>query len=443
VAPGWESALFARGAEAVFRTSLFRSSYEVFYTPIPLAEKRAAKSIIDVGFDRMGDALGGAAIRLALMLPVAMQYSAMMSLTLVCSAAAIFVASLLNGGYVRTLERNLRDRALQLDMSEVSDLTTRTTMLNAAWDLPPGFTQAIGGSPTLAQPSTPTQTALAFDQEAQAVMELRSRDQDRVLAVLRRNEDLRSTLIPHVIPLLAWDAVSDEAIRALRNVAPAHVGALSDALLDPYEDFAVRRRIPRVMAVCRTQRAVDGLLLGLKDIRFEVRFQCGRALATIAASRPDIHIDQAEIFDVVQKEVAVGRPVWEGRRLLDRLDDEGSAIDDFIKGRASQGLAHVFTMLSLVLPAEPLQIALRGLYVDDLHLRGTALEYLESVLPPVVREPLWPFLEDPRPRDRVARPRSEILADLVRSNHSIMLNLEELKRRRAAAQHGRGETESG
>jgi hypothetical protein len=442
IAPGWESALFARGAEAVFRTSLFRSSYEVFYTPIPSAEKRAAKSIIDVGFDRMGDAFGGAAIRLALMLPVAMQYSAMMSLTLVSAAAAIFVASRLTGGYVHTLERNLRDRALQLDLTEVSDLTTRTTALTVGWPLPPALAQTLS-SPHAAMPLTnaapPTP---ALDRELESIVELRSRDRDRVLAVLRRSEDLRSALIPHVIPLLAWDAVSDDAIRALRNVAPAHVGALSDALLDPYEDFAVRRRVPRVLAVCRTQRAVDGLLLGLKDIRFEVRFQCGRALAAIAASRPDIHIDPAGIFDVVQKEVAVGRPVWEGRRLLDRLDDEGSAVDEFIKGRASQGLTHVFTILSLVLPAEPLQIALRGLFVEDQHLRGTALEYLESVLPPIVREPLWPFLEDGRRSERSARPRSEILADLVRSNHSIMLNLEELKRR-DAVRAGNGKRESG
>ena len=41
-------------------------AYEVFYTPIPLAEKRAAKSIIDVGFDRVGDAVGGGAIRFIL-----------------------------------------------------------------------------------------------------------------------------------------------------------------------------------------------------------------------------------------------------------------------------------------------------------------------------------------------------------------------------------------
>jgi hypothetical protein len=390
----------------------------------------------------MGDAFGGAAIRLALMLPVAMQYSAMLSLTLVSAAAAIFVASRLTGGYVHTLERNLRDRALQLDLTEVSDLTTRTTALTVGWGLPPALAQTLS-SPHAAMPLTNTaQPTPALDRELESIVELRSRDRDRVLAVLRRSEDLRSALIPHVIPLLAWDAVSDDAIRALRNVAPAHVGALSDALLDPYEDFAVRRRVPRVLAVCRTQRAVDGLLLGLKDIRFEVRFQCGRALAAIAASRPDIHIDPAGIFDVVQKEVAVGRPVWEGRRLLDRLDDEGSAVDEFIKGRASQGLTHVFTILSLVLPAEPLQIALRGLFVEDQHLRGTALEYLESVLPPIVREPLWPFLEDGRRSERSARPRSEILADLVRSNHSIMLNLEELKRR-DAVRAGNGKRESG
>ena len=47
----------------------------------------------------------------------------------------------------------------------------------------------------------------------------------------------------------------------------------------------------------------------------------------------------------------------------------------------------------------------------------------------MIREPLWPFLEDHRPAGRTVRPREDILADLVRSNHSIMLNLEEIKRR--------------
>jgi hypothetical protein len=252
-----------------------------------------------------------------------------------------------------------------------------------------------------------------------------------VLAVLRQKEELTPPLIPHVIPLLAWDAVADDAIRALRAVAPRHVGSLADALLNPYEEFAVRRRIPRVMAVCRSQRATDSLLLGLEDIRFEVRFQCGRSLAAIVGSQPDLRVDPARVFSVVQKEVAVGRPVWTGRHLLDNLfvGDERTFVDDFVRARANRSLAPVFTMLSLVLPAEPLQIAYQGLHADDQNLRGTALEYLESVLPPSIRDPLWPFLEDGRPASRTLRRREDILEDLVRSNHSIMLNLEEIKRR--------------
>src|SRR5262249_5718215 len=167
-------------------------------------------------------------------------------------------------------------------------------------------------------------------------------------------------------------------------------------------------------------------------LRFEVRFQCARSLAAIVEKNMTVRIDKERIFAFVLREATVGKPVWEGRRLLDSVesDDPATFVDTFVRDRASQSLAHVFTMLSLVLPREPLQIAFRGLQTDDLGLRGTALEYLEGILPPEIRERLWPFLEDRRPAtERGGRPREEILADLLRSNRSIMLNLEELRRR--------------
>src|SRR6185295_1369536 len=73
VGPGLGSMVMARGSESVFRGSLFRAGYELFYTPIPADDKRAAKSIIDVAFDRLGDALGGGLVRLVLFVaPAAM-----------------------------------------------------------------------------------------------------------------------------------------------------------------------------------------------------------------------------------------------------------------------------------------------------------------------------------------------------------------------------------
>ena len=440
-APGIESAVLARGSESVFRGSLFRAGYEVFYTPIPAAEKRAAKSLIDVAFDRLGDAAGGGLIRMTAVLAPAMQYPAIMLLALASSAAAIAVATRLNRGYVQALERSLRNRAVELDLSDAADRTTRTTMMNTLWATKSLSEMAQSGERARegTRPPTTSSARSAVDPEIQEIMWIRSRDRARTLTVLNRKEGLTPALIPHVIPLLAWDPVANDAIRALRAVAQDHVGALADALLNPSEHFAVRRRVARVMGACRSQRAADALVQGLDDTRFEVRLQCARSLALIRERVPDIRLDSTRIYDVVRREVAVGRPVWEGRRLLDRLDDgeSNSRIDEFVRSRANQSLAHVFTLLALVLPAEPLQIALRGLHAEDQNLRGTTLEYLESVLPPTVREPLWPFLEDGRASTRPPRPREEVLAALVRSNHSIMLNLEEIKRREEATQkHG-------
>jgi hypothetical protein len=55
---------------------------------------------------------------------------------------------------------------------------------------------------------------------------------------------------------------------------------------------------------------------------------------------------------------------------------------------SERGLGHVFTLLSLVVEREPLQIAHRALVGGDAGLRGTALEYLENVLPEDVRRGL-------------------------------------------------------
>ena len=426
VFPGLPGIVVARGGESVFRGSLFRTAYEIFYTPVPHVEKRAAKSIIDVGFDRLGDATGGGLIRLLMLLPLATQYRAIMAASVATAGLALLVARRLNRGYINTLERSLLNRAVELDLENVEDITTRTAFIR---------TLHLNARPEVARERTAETGVVTVglpiaDAELQEILALRSHNVERVLRVLRDEHTLPATLVPHVIPLLAWDPVAEDAVRALRKCAEERVGELIDALIDPNQPFAVRRRLARVFSICVSQRAVDGLLLGLDDRRFEVRFQCGRSLAAILEKNGRVRIDRERIFEAVRSEVTVGRPVWRSHRLLDSVRDEKETfVDEFIKDRASQSLAHVFILLSLVLPSTPLQIAYRGLHTDDVGLRGTALEYLEGVLPADIRDRLWPFLgTESQPHGRT-RPRDQILADLLRSNDSIVLSLEELRRR--------------
>jgi hypothetical protein len=426
VAPGLRSLVLTRGTETIFRNSIYRAGYELFYTPIPPRDKRSVKSIIDVGADRMGDVVGAAVTQMLLWMPQPAQSRALLSLAMGCSVVALLVARQLRRGYAESLEKSLLSHGVEMDLSDAQDLVTKTTILH---------TQLVSHAPGVLSPldedSAPSVRTQTLDPEIRKILTLHSNDRHAILRLLKTEEWPSAVLVPHIIGLLASDDFSAGAVRALRTVAEERVGTLVDALIDPTQPFAVRRRVPRVLSVCVSQRATDGLVLGLDDLRFEVRFQCGRSLFSIIEKNPAVQIDKETIFRSVLREVSVTREVWEGRRLLDGLDegDDRSFMENMIGERVSQTLAHVFTLLALVLPTEPLRIAYRGLHTDDQRLRGTALEYLESVVPREIRDRLWPFIESHRLPARPARPFDETLDDLMKSNESILVNLEALKKR--------------
>ena len=432
--PGLRNMTLTRAGEAVFRGSIYRAGYELFYTPIAAHDKRAVKSLIDVGVDRTGDIVGATITQQVLWIPQPGQTTVLLSLAMGCAGVALLIASRLTRGYEEALEKSLLSRAVELDLSEAEDLITRTTMVRALGSSKARPVTTHHDFETRRLRERRTATLAIAHSDVQQIMTLQSGDSESIRRVLRSDKGLSAAVVPSVIPLLAQDDMSQDCIRALRSVAEERVGELIDALVDPNQPFEVRRRLARVFWVCVSQRAADGLLLGLEDLRFEVRYQCGRSLLAIIEKNPAVRIDRARIFAIVHREVAVNRLVWENRQLLDRIkeDDERSFLEGLVRNRASQSLAHVFTLLGLVLPTEPLRIAFRGLHTDDESLRGTALEYLESVLPPDIRDRLWPFLEERRRPGKIPRPRDETLANLLRSNGSIRANLEELKTRDAA-----------
>lgn len=422
--PGLSAIVATRAGDAIFRGSLLRAGYEVFFTPIAPSDKRAVKTVVDVGVDRAGDILAAGVIQLLVWSAVDRQLGVLLGLAVVCSFAVLVLANGLRRGYTAALEQSLRNRAIELELNDVDDRLTRTVLLKTLPHVGSRLSagSAVGGHETPASVSTGL--------ELHDIRALRSRDANRVRHVLHRDAPLPPPLVRYAIGLLEWDAVAEDAARALRVVADQHVGQLVDALTDPKQPFAVRRRLARVFSACSSQRAADGLLLGLEDLRFEVRVQCGRSLSAVVARNPGIQIDSARVSAIILREVAVSRRVWEGRRLIDGVaEDDRSPLDELVGERASRALAHVFTLLGLILPAEPLRIAYRGLHTSDSGLRGTALEYLEGVLPPDIRDRLWPFLEPGPESRRAGRPLAEVLEDLLRSNQSIRLNLEQLKAR--------------
>ncbi len=420
--PGLASATALRGTESIFRNGLYRAGYELLFTPLAAEQKRSTKALVDVGVVRLGDMAGAAVVQVLLLVAAGtLAATTLLGMAAGLSLVAVIIALGLRGGYVRTLERSLLSRAVELDLDEVQDATTRTA------------------SPL----SRVTASEPPLDPVMRRIRDLRSRDAARVRAALTSGP-LTPALVPHAVPLLAWDEVVSEAMTALRSVAAESAGQLVDRLLDRDEEFAVRRRLPLVLAASPTPRVVDGLFWGLEDQRFEVRYRCGRALSHLLELKPALAVDRERTFAAVVREVLVDKGVWQSHRLLDSMEDEewSPVVDEVLRERASRSLEHVFTVLSLVLPRQPLKVAFRGLHTDDAMLRGTALEYLETALPETIRAALWPFLEDTRTvAQRESRRTDEILSDLLQSNQSIVMNLEQMKKLREQGRKAQGEPE--
>jgi hypothetical protein len=251
---------------------------------------------------------------------------------------------------------------------------------------------AAGGAP--AEPALPARSPVSgasppprADAKLDLLAELRSGDAAQVSAALSRTQTFDRLCVAQAIDLLAWGDVLPAARAALERSVAAHSGMLIDALLEPSTDFAIRRRLPRVLGTCPTPRALDGVVRGLDDPRFEVRYHCSRAIARILTHAPVLRVDHARIIAVIERELSVPPQVWHGYRLLDRPDIEGGDEQEPAEA-TSRSLEHIFSLLSTLVSRETLDAAVHGIRSDNPGVRGLAIEYLDQVLPAAVLERL-------------------------------------------------------
>jgi hypothetical protein len=329
-------------------------------------------------------------------------------------------------GYLKALAQGLRDGAAKLDLptdegiAHASAVPERDQLIERIEEIQPGGLSVLLGAKTQAQAEASAPATLNATSSPEAALatarDLLSADQASVHNALGKLQG-RGPEVACAILLLAHAELHEPARRALVGLAALIQGQLLDALLDPTTDFHVRRRIPRILLACSSPRAVQGLLAGLDDARFEVRYECGRALLALTAATASVIAEEATL-------TAIRREVEERQRLVENaspafeFDDEpnGSAqsplVEGLLRDRVDRSLEHVFTLLSLHLEREPLRMAFRALHQEDARHRGTALEYLNTVLPVAIKELLWPLLGGSAPLPS-ARGAAELLAEMA------------------------------
>jgi ATP:ADP antiporter, AAA family len=440
--PGLASAVALRGSDSLLSSSLYRAAYELCYTPVPKAQKRPAKMLIDVGVDRLGTLLGSGVVMAALAVAASAE-RLLVAIALGVTFLSLLTAVRLHGGYVAALARSLKKGAVKLRPSDTFDATTKRTLAEStsldrrailehvrrqrsldreslepgsgrASDRPPrGDVELLTGAQEIGFGGAPLSFRFALGASApppaadheradSARADLGSSDPERIRARLAAGP-LPLALVPTVIELLGHDEISRDAVRALRRFGPRITGQLVDALLDRELDLVVRRRVPRVLEVTATERAVAGLTDGLFDGEFDVRHQSAWALQRLTEQENAPALDRRRVLRAVREELE------RGQRALERSNEPEA------RAEAQDSVQHAIVVLSLVLEREPLQLAYRALVSGDDNLRGTALEYFENVLPDDVRAQGLPVLRELAPRGRAKREANELRDELLRT----------------------------
>jgi hypothetical protein len=368
--PGLATATLVRGAYDSLTNSLFRSGYELLYTPLPEAEKRRVKAIVDIAVDKVGALVGSALVALTLAIAPLTPGPVLFAVAAAVSLVLVLLSQRLQRGYVQTLAQSLVLGRVRLDAEDIVDHATQATLADTSLvdrgTLLRQIEELRGSQPEMLIPSTTVRDPAASDSPhgeppapdalLQRLTWVRSGDTALVRRALRHSAEPEPALVACILPLLSSELLFAEVVRVLRHAAPRVTGQLVDAMLDPASDPVVRRRIPRVLKACPTPRAVSGLRAALDDASFDVRTVGAAALAAMHERSSVVEISRDEVLERVRRELDSGEPV-------------------------DRQLPQLFALLSLMLDRGPLQIAWTAMKAQDRALRGTALEYLSNVLP--------------------------------------------------------------
>jgi hypothetical protein len=393
VSPSFVALGALRGSDLAFGPSLFRSSYEPLFAPLPAATKRGTKALIDVLFDKAGDASASLLILgIALGGPLFVQRAPLVLGTL-AFALTLFFSFRARRGYVAELESSLRAGTIKPDEIDVEDATTRLTLSVAAF----GFDrEKLLEQIALVRAATPSQVsasgaggAAPEDPLVADVRVLLGSDAHAIRALLSRPM-LDHRLAAFVLPHLGVDALAKPAVLALRGMVREITGLLADVMSSSAAPLAVRRRIPHVLRTEGNEAVAAALFRALSADVLDVRYRAALALLEVVRAADALRPDRNQVHVLIRGEVESG-PL------------------------SAAGVDHLFALLALSTRGVP-ELARRGLLSDDRKLRGTALEYLESVLHESIRSAVVTALAArPEPHTAARRSETQLLDELKRS----------------------------
>lgn len=429
--PGLAMVVALRGGAATVESSFYRSGYELLYTPLSPGKKRPTKTLIDVGGDKLGAAIGGAiAVFLVGLVPGAAT-QILIVLSIACAAVGVWLSRRLAAGYVNALEERLASGEVAVQDVPLQDAATRmavqrTMAAMSRHDLLASLDDRRLSVPVRSLRPVPAAPALPTEDNSgqiRALAAFEAADPAGTEWALRRTNPIPVAWVPLLVPLLADERCAPLVEPELEKVAPAAIGTLTDALLSRRTPLEARRKLTSILGSVCTDRSARALVSAIDAEPFEIRFRAAAALSGIKRRNPNVYVSPETVYRAALRAIAHAKIEFYGTG----LDDAGQL--SAAGTEAGRVVAYCVRLFSAVLPPRPLALALEALASDEKARRGTGLEYLENVLPSDLQTALLPFFENVEIARYASRDSALILEEIARDESERVRSLENLESR--------------
>jgi hypothetical protein len=198
---------------------------------------------------------------------------------------------------------------------------------------------------------------------------------------------------------------------------------LNDHLADYGTPIAVRREIPGVLLRIGTPDAEAALTENLLDRDTVLRFRVLAALNKLRGSNPSRPLDVGLVETVLQAEIMGHLRSYQLLGTLDYRIDSREPVAQALRESMTQEVERIFRLVKLLFPANDMHSAFVGLQSDNRTVHDNALEFLENVLKPQLRELLLPLLDTDVTTDRRVAMANRVLGTSLASREEAVAML--------------------
>ena len=234
----------------------------------------------------------------------------------------------------------------------------------------------------------------AFDRELRALVD----DADAEVAtaaIAAVGVHKKRALIGDLIDRLAEPALNESIVKALSEFGDRVVGTLRDYLMDETMPAEVRREIPPVLEAIGSRNAQAVLVESVLDRDVVLRHHTIAALNRLGQAHPDRPTDRKLIESVLAAEIMGHYRSYQVLGTLGNALDQSAAnpIEHGLKESMEKESERIFRLLKILYPQYDMHSAYVSLQSSDPVVHDNAVEFMDSVLPPEVRQLVIPLFD--------------------------------------------------